>query len=113
MLKIDRINKKYNEKHVLEDVSFVIKQGEIVTLLGANGSGKTTVINCILKMIKPNSGNILYMGKNIFNIKNKNYFKDISVLLESSSNVYDCLTGMQNIKYFCGLSRLNLKKMRR
>ena len=110
MLKIDRINKKYNEKHVLEDVSFVIKQGEIVTLLGANGSGKTTVINCILKMIKPNSGNILYMGKNIFNIKNKNYFKDISVLLESSSNVYDCLTGMQNIKYFCGLSRLNLKK---
>lgn len=110
MLKIDKLNKKYNEKLVLEDVSFEIKQGEIITILGANGSGKTTIINCILKMIKPNAGTILYMGRNIFDIKNRNYFKDISVLLESSSNVYDCLTGMQNIKYFCGLSNLNFKK---
>ena len=110
MLEVRNLEKSFGPKQVLFGVDFQAQPGRILGLVGKNGAGKTTIINCILKMIKPDSGNIFYMGKNIFHIKNKNYFKDISVLLESSSNVYDCLTGMQNIKYFCGLSNLNFKK---
>ncbi|PID26489.1 MAG: ABC transporter [Candidatus Cloacimonadota bacterium] len=109
MLKIVNLNKQYDKKLILKDVSFEINRGEIVTVLGENGAGKTTIIDCILKLVKPNSGNIFYDGININKIKNKNYFKNIGVLLESSSNVYDFLSGIQNIEYFCGLSNINLK----
>ncbi len=111
MLKIDKLSKQYDKKLVLDDVSFEINKGEIITILGANGAGKTTIIDSILKLVKPSSGNILYNGENIYKIKNKKYFKNISVLLESSSNVYDFLSGMQNIEYFCGLSKIKLKNI--
>ena len=109
MLKITNLSKSFREKSVLKDVSFNVNEGEIVCLLGNNGAGKTTIINCILKMIRPDSGEIRLDGKAIDKCKNSEYFNKVSALLESSSNVYDYLTGMQNIKYFAGLSKLDSK----
>ena len=48
MLKITNLRKSFREKSVLKDVSFTVNTGEIVCLLGNNGAGKTTIINCIL-----------------------------------------------------------------
>ena len=109
MLKITNLRKSFREKSVLKDVSFTVNAGEIVCLLGNNGAGKTTIINCILKMIHQDSGEIRLAGKDIQNIKNGEYFNKVSALLESSSNVYDYLTGWQNIEYFAGLSKIDCK----
>jgi len=109
MLEINNITKTYNTNKVLKGVSFSIKEGEIVTILGNNGAGKTTILNCILKLVKIDSGEITFFNKNIYSLNN-NYFKDISVLLESSVNVYDYLTGFDNIEYFMGLSKINIKR---
>ncbi len=109
MLEIKHLKKSYQGNPVLKDVSFSVGEGEIVTLLGNNGAGKTTIINCILKMVKQDAGEIFYAGKNIYQISDRVYFSNISALLESSINVYDCLTGQQNIAYFAGLSKINQK----
>ena len=109
MLKITNLRKSFRSKEVLKDVSFEVKKGEIVRLLGNNGARKTTIINCILKMLKPDSGEIELDGKAIDKCKNSEYFNKVSALLESSTNVYDYLTGRQNIKYFASLSNIDSK----
>ena len=109
MLKITNLRKSFRNKSVLKDVSFEVNPGEIVCLLGNNGAGKTTIINCILKMIRPDSGEIMLDDKRIDKCKNSEYFNNVSALLESSSNVYDYLTGVQNIEYFAGLSKIDSK----
>ena len=107
MLEIKGLKKRFKAKEVLKNLNLSINEGEIVCLLGNNGAGKTTVINCILRMIQADSGFILLDGRDIFTYKNKEYFSKVNALLESSVNVYDCLTGWQNIEYFSGLLNID------
>lgn len=113
MLEIKNLKKSFKKKKVLRGVTFSVNPGEIVCLLGNNGAGKTTLINCILKMIKPDSGIIELDGKNIFDYKNRAYFSQVGALLETSSNIYDYLTGMQNIEYFAGLMNLDTSSLKK
>ena len=107
MLEIKDLKKSFKAKEVLKNLNFSINEGEIVCLLGNNGAGKTTLINCILRMIQADSGSILLDGRDIFTYKNKEYFSKVNALLESSVNVYDYLTGWQNIEYFSGLLNID------
>ncbi len=113
MLEIKNLKKSFKKKEVLRGVNFSVNPGEIVCLLGNNGAGKTTLINCILKMIKPDSGIIELDGKSIFDYKNRAYFSQVGALLETSSNIYDYLTGMQNIEYFAGLMNLDTSSLKK
>ena len=107
MLEIKGLKKSFKAKEVLKNLNFSINEGEIVCLLGNNGAGKTTLINCILRMIQADAGSILLDGRDIFTYKNKEYFSKVNALLESSVNVYDYLTGWQNIEYFSGLLNID------
>lgn len=109
MLEINNIKKSFGNKEVLKDVSFSVGEGAIVCLLGNNGAGKTTIINCILRMIKADSGTILLNGRDIRKYTNAEYFSNVNALLESSVNIYDYLTGRQNIDYFAGLMNMDKK----
>ena len=106
MLEIKNVVKSFSDNVILNDISLSIEENGVVTLLGANGAGKTTLINCILKLYNVDSGKILFDGVNISDIKNSKYYSDVSVVLESSDNVYDYLSGMDNVKYFMGLSKI-------
>ena len=107
MLEIKGLKKSFKAKEVLKNLNLSIKEGEIVCLLGNNGAGKTTLINCILRMIQADAGSILLDGRDIFTYKNEEYFSKVNALLESSENVYDYLTGWQNIEYFSGLLNID------
>lgn len=107
MLEIKGLKKSFKAKEVLKNLNLSINEGEIVCLLGNNGAGKTTLINCILRMIQADSGSILLDGRDIFTYKNKEYFSKVNALLESSVNVYDYITGWQNIEYFSGLLNID------
>lgn len=107
MLEIKGLKKSFKAKEVLKNLNLSINEGEIVCLLGNNGAGKTTLINCILRMIQADAGSILLEGRDIFTYKNKEYFSKVNALLESSVNVYDYLTGWQNIEYFSGLQNID------
>ncbi|WP_010169146.1 ABC transporter ATP-binding protein [Candidatus Epulonipiscium viviparus] len=65
MLKVENLNVYYDNIHALRDVSFSVGKGEIVTLIGANGSGKTTILQAVSGMVTPRSGKILFADKDI------------------------------------------------
>ncbi len=108
-LKINNLSKKIYNNKILKNITLEVNSGEIVTILGKNGAGKTTLLNCILKLIKFEKGEILFCNKNIYEYSNKEYFNNISAVLESSENVYYFMTGKENIEYFGGLYDLDKK----
>ena len=65
MLEFRGVNTYYGELHVLKNVDYEIKQGEIVCLLGGNASGKSTTMKAVLGIVRPKSGDIFYDGKPI------------------------------------------------
>ena len=65
MLEFRGVNTYYGELHVLKDVNYEIKQGEIVCLLGGNASGKSTTMKAVLGIVMPKPGDIFYEGQKI------------------------------------------------
>ena len=63
MLKVDNINVYYGNIHAVKDVSFEVNEGEIVTLIGANGAGKSTTLNTISGLLHSKTGHIEFMGE--------------------------------------------------
>ncbi len=67
MLEIKNLNVHFGVIHALKDISFAVGAGEIVTLIGANGAGKTTILRTVSALKSPTDGEIIYEGKNIVN----------------------------------------------
>ena len=65
LLKVDDIHVYYGAIHAIKGISFEVNEGEIVTLIGANGAGKSTSLNTIAGLLKPRSGSSMFDGKNI------------------------------------------------
>ena len=101
IVKAEKLVKRYKELIALDHFSMDVNQGEILGLLGPNGCGKTTAINCILSLLKFDKGNIEIFGEtmtpNSYKIK-----RNIGVVPQEES-VIDNLSVEENIDYFCGL----------
>lgn len=101
VVKVKDLVKRYGDLLALDHLSFFIKEGEIFGLLGPNGSGKTTAINCILSLLKYDKGEIEIFGQPMkpeaYEIK-----RNIGIVMQNVA-VYNELTVYQNIDYFCGL----------
>jgi len=65
LLSVKDLNVSYGAIHAVQGISFDIHEGEIVTLIGANGAGKSTTLNTIAGLVKPDSGNITLDEKNL------------------------------------------------
>ena len=110
VVKVENLVKKYEERIVLDHFNIEVKKGEILGLLGPNGCGKTTAINCILSLLKFDRGEIEIFGEkmtsNSYDLK-----RQIGVVPQEVS-VFENLTVKENIDYFCGLyiSDRNLRK---
>ena len=65
MLEITDLHVFYGAIHAIKGVSFEVREHEIVTLIGANGAGKTTILNTVAGLLRPRSGKILFEGRNI------------------------------------------------
>lgn len=101
MLAIEGLNKHYGQRVALEDITLTVEPGEIVALLGANGSGKTTTINSVCNLIEFDSGDIRFEGKSIRD--DKQYLANIGAVLGGSRNINWRLTTSQNAQYFAAL----------
>jgi len=101
IVKIENLVKRYGDLIALDHLNIEIEEGEIFGLLGPNGSGKTTAINCILSLLKYDKGSIEVFGKEMtptaYDIK-----RDIGIVMQNVA-VFDELTVYENIDYFCGL----------
>lgn len=101
VIEVTNLVKKYKELTAVDNLSFEVKKGEILGLLGPNGSGKTTTINCMLSLLNFDNGSIKIFGKEMtpssYDIK-----REIGVVFQNVA-VFDELTVYDNINYFCGL----------
>ena len=101
MIHIENLVKRYGDLVALTHLSLDIHEGEIFGLLGPNGSGKTTAINCLLSLLKYDKGTIEIFGQPMTpdNYQTK---QQIGIVLQNVA-VFDELTVYENIDYFCGL----------
>lgn len=95
LLEVKNINKKFGDHVVLKDVSFQIRPGEIVGLVGRNGMGKTTLMKCILGLIKIDSGEIFFKGETGY-YTDKAMMDEIGYLLDCK--LFENLNAYENIK---------------
>ena len=68
MLKVEHIDVYYGAIHAIKDISFEVNEGEIVTLIGANGAGKSTTLKTVSAMMRPKNGTIEFLGHNMTNL---------------------------------------------
>src|SRR5690242_18369626 len=68
-LEINNLTVYYGAINALESVNITVHTGEVVTLIGANGAGKSTTLRAISRIVKPRSGDILYNGRSLFNLR--------------------------------------------
>ena len=101
MITIQNLVKRYGSLLALDHLNLEIHEGEIFGLLGPNGSGKTTAINCLRALLKYDKGTITVMGKEMrpdrYDIK-----KEIGVVMQNVA-VFEQMSVRENIDYFCGL----------
>ena len=71
MIKFNKVTKTYGEVCALKDVSFEVKDGEFVFLMGPSGAGKTTVLKLILGEISPDSGEVFFQTTDVSKVKEK------------------------------------------
>ena len=108
LVEVKNLKKKYGSKEAVKDISFNIKENEILGLLGPNGSGKTTTIGMLLGLLKPSKGEILIDGKKIEEnrIETLKKINFISPYIELPKK----LTVKQNLIVYCKLYNvLNIK----
>ncbi len=65
LLQVDKLNAYYGYAHILFDVNFDVGRGEVVALMGRNGTGKSTTMKAVMNMLAHKSGEIRFMGENI------------------------------------------------
>ena len=101
LVHIENLVKRYGDLLALDHLSLDIEEGEIFGLLGPNGSGKTTAINCLLALLKYDKGTITIFGKDMkpdsYDIK-----QNIGVVMQNVA-VFEQMSVYENIDYFCGL----------
>lgn len=112
IVKVDGLVKRYDKLVALDHLNLEVREGDIYGLLGPNGSGKTTAINCILSLLKYDKGSIEIFGKpmrpDAYDIK-----KDIGIIMQNVA-VFDELTVIENVEYFCSLyikDKVEVKKL--
>jgi phospholipid/cholesterol/gamma-HCH transport system ATP-binding protein len=101
MIEVKNIQKSFGDKVIIEDVSTVMKAGQCNLIIGASGSGKTVLMKCMVGLFEPDSGEVLYDGKNFTQMKGDDKTeirKEIGMLFQGSA-LFDSLTVEQNIMF--------------
>ena len=100
-IEVNNLVKRYKDLVALDHFNLQVKKGEIYGLLGPNGSGKTTAINCMLALLKYDKGEIRLFGE-IMAPDNRAVKQRIGVVMQNVA-VFNELTVYENIDYFCGM----------
>lgn len=98
MIKIDNLVVSYGGIEALKGVSLEVPSGKIVTLVGANGAGKSTTLKSIVGLVKPKSGNIDYEGTDLTKLNTEHMVKKGIALVPEGRKVFADLTVLENLK---------------
>ncbi len=108
IIEANGICKNYGKKKVLQNVSFYVKQGECVGIVGANGCGKSTLLSILSGINKPTNGSLSYAGENPS--KNKKLFSQMIGYVPQENPLMDQLTVYDNLRFWYCDSKRDLKQ---
>ena len=105
IISVSNLSKKYDKYLAVDNISFNLKEGEIIGILGPNGAGKTTTIQMLLGVLTPTNGDIYYFGKNFHSnreeilekINFSSTYTNLPWILTVKEN-FDCISYFYNIK---------------
>ena len=101
LLEVHQLSKCFGDKAVVKDISFSVKQGEILGFLGPNGAGKSTTLHMITTLLEPTAGHISFEEAPV---ADHNYtYKRALGLVPQDIAVFSDLTAYENVKFFCSL----------
>ena len=113
MLEIQKLNKSYGRRKIIDNLNMTVYKGDIYGFLGANGEGKTTTIRMITSLIKADSGDIIINGKSVINCKNE-AIRNIGAMVEAPK-FYENMSGYENLELMArimpGISDLDIQNV--
>ncbi len=98
MLKVEDLHVYYGSIHAIKGVSFEVQEGEIVTLIGANGAGKSTSLNTVAGLLKARSGSIHFMDKNLTGMPASKIVSQGMALCPEGRRVFQQMTVRENLE---------------
>lgn len=98
LLKVEGLSVNYGVIHAVKSVNFEVNEGEIVSLIGANGAGKTTILKTISGLMKPADGKIIYEGKEIQKEKSQNIVAGGISQVPEGRHIFPGLSVMENLQ---------------
>lgn len=108
MLKIENLSVNYGGIEAVRDISFEVPDGSIVTLIGANGAGKSTTLKAIAGLLKPRSGSITYNGEELVGKSTDRIVNMGITLVPEGRHVFPDMTVLENLKIGAYLRKDNL-----
>jgi branched-chain amino acid transport system ATP-binding protein len=113
LLVVDGLHTGYGRKQVVFDVSLHVGRGEIVALLGHNGSGKSTTVRSVLGLLPATAGTIRYRDRDVTGVSSSHRVKDGMALIPSERFVFADLTVLDNLLLGCGTERSDKVRQQR
>ena len=98
ILKVDNINVYYGSIHAIKGVSFEVAQGEIVTLIGANGAGKSTTLNTISGLLRSKTGSVTFLGEELSRVPAHKVVSRGLALVPEGRRVFLQMTTQENLE---------------
>lgn len=98
MLKVENLSIKYGSIEAVKNVSFEVNEGEVVTLIGANGAGKTSILRTISGIVRPTEGTISYLGNDIHKTPARKIVAEGLAQVPEGRHVFAGLTVMENLE---------------
>ena len=117
MLKVENLSVHYGMIQAVRDVSFEVNEGEVVSLIGANGAGKTTILRTLSGLVRPSAGKIQFLGKEIQKMPAQKIVAGGLSQVPEGRHVFSGLTVMENLEMGAFLKKnreenqANLKKV--
>lgn len=110
MIEFKNVNKNFKNKKVLKDISFNINKGELVSIIGASGCGKTTTLKMINRLINPSSGQILIDGENIATKDIIKLRRNVGYVIQQTG-LFPHMTVRENIELISTIEKNDKKKI--
>ena len=107
IIELQHLKKSYDGVEVLKDINFTISKGEVLSIIGSSGSGKSTMLRCINLLEKPTGGDILYHGESILSSKfNQNKFRSKVGMVFQQFYLFENMSVMDN----CTVAQIKVLK---
>jgi branched-chain amino acid transport system ATP-binding protein len=98
LLQLDGINTYYGSIHILQDSNIVVREGELVCLLGGNASGKSTTLKTILGLVRPRTGRVLLDGEDVTRTPTAHRIKRGLAIVPENRRLFGPMTVLQNLE---------------